>query len=82
MLLAWDQSLGQVVAEMQAVMRTPPVPATEQTPALGHHESSLCGEAVLASWQLLVGGNMLSAVWSEHRPPGAKGNQSGAPAHP
>ena len=61
---------------------TPLFPAAEQTPAPGPCGSGSHGQPDLASWQLSVGGNMLIAVWPEHRTPGAKGNQSGAPACP
>lgn len=61
---------------------TPLFPAAEQTPAPGPCGSGSRGQPDLASWQLSVSGNMLIAVWPEHCTPGAKGNQSGAPACP
>ena len=46
------------------------------------HGPSTHGQPVPASWQLLLGRNKLTAVWPGHPEPGAKGNQSWAPACP
>lgn len=49
-----------------------------QVPVCPAHTGGLSRQ----SWQLLLGGNKLTAVWPEHPEPGAEGNQSWAPACP